>query len=591
MVVDPSSLLLERFTRSFPSAHLIVSRDFKAEHGLINSGFMVMRASKWALRLLRAWWDLHTGGGGSSTGGGHHNHGCNNRSHDRGLSDQGAFDLLWEQAAAAHHHNHHLPPLLHRRTALLEPWALNTQFPAWFNLQPSHPVLHLAGVHDELRVAVFKEGLGRLCSSSSSSSSISSAAAAAAAAAPAPAAAGGIGGYQYPQGGGIGGYQYPQGGQVVTREDVLRLSRSTRRAIVTEAIRSASKVMKSSSSNNNNNNNNSSSSTYYHGTGAVIDIVRGVQFQLQKALQMGFAGREGQQRRECSSVAADGDSSGDSDGDGDDSNSDVGAVGVEGGVIITPQMGVVAVEVEVVTLGLRWAATTLGSIGISSNDSHNSTTCSSSTDTGGDSMGRRNEQTAASGIAASMEGQQRHLDALFELLEHVHAVPSHILQRGAAAAVCDGMCSSDREDQEGDGLLAMARGLNSQQALPRERDGIATYRALATASLVEARQVLTSLHRRLHALSAARTNPNGDSDSNSNSNSYSDENSGGNANNAIMALRGGRERLLYYTYVLCSIVLPSCLSLSVSLIDLLLPALSDTTWHDSNHHSSPSLNQ
>ena len=55
IVLDPH-LRLERFCRSFPQSNFIVSRDFKAEHGLINGGFMILRANYWSLRFLEAWW-------------------------------------------------------------------------------------------------------------------------------------------------------------------------------------------------------------------------------------------------------------------------------------------------------------------------------------------------------------------------------------------------------------------------------------------------------------------------------------------------------------------------------------------------------
>ena len=49
-------LRLERYTASFPHAGLLASRDFKQEHGVINSGFLIVRVGPWAERCLRAWW-------------------------------------------------------------------------------------------------------------------------------------------------------------------------------------------------------------------------------------------------------------------------------------------------------------------------------------------------------------------------------------------------------------------------------------------------------------------------------------------------------------------------------------------------------
>lgn len=56
LIVLHLSLSLQRFALSFPYAHLLASADFKKEHGLINSGFLVVKVSEWSLRFLEQWW-------------------------------------------------------------------------------------------------------------------------------------------------------------------------------------------------------------------------------------------------------------------------------------------------------------------------------------------------------------------------------------------------------------------------------------------------------------------------------------------------------------------------------------------------------
>jgi hypothetical protein len=47
----------------------------------------------------------------------------------------------------------------------LEPQALNSKFPTWYEFAAGDAVLHLAGVHDELREAMFHTAWGSVCQS------------------------------------------------------------------------------------------------------------------------------------------------------------------------------------------------------------------------------------------------------------------------------------------------------------------------------------------------------------------------------------------------------------------------------------------
>ena len=131
LIVLDLNLRLEHFAMSFPYADLIVSRDFLPEHGLINSGFMIFRASAWSLRFLNDWW----------------------QSFSRAeLSDQAAFSKLYARLRDS------------ERVVLLEPEALNSKFPAWYELESSDMVLHLAGTHDALRADIFAQAWRTICS-------------------------------------------------------------------------------------------------------------------------------------------------------------------------------------------------------------------------------------------------------------------------------------------------------------------------------------------------------------------------------------------------------------------------------------------
>ena len=131
VVLDPS-MRLERLCRSFPDSDLLVSKDFRPEHGLMNSGFMIFKVSPWSLSFLEAWWS----------------------NHDRAsVSDQGAFGKMWATNIFS----------VRSHTVLLEPHVLNSEFPAWFTLQQDHQVLHLAGTHNELRSVIFRSVLDKLC--------------------------------------------------------------------------------------------------------------------------------------------------------------------------------------------------------------------------------------------------------------------------------------------------------------------------------------------------------------------------------------------------------------------------------------------
>lgn len=204
LVVLDQAMRLERLCRSFPDADLLVSKDSRPELGLMNSGFMLLKVSQWSLSFLEAWWGAYD---------------------LASVSDQGAFGRMWAANSLS----------VQRHTVLLEPHLLNSEFPAWSTLQDNHQVLHLAGAHDELRTAIFRSILDKLCNKDNE-----------------------------------------EGGQLLSREDLLRHLRSTRSVMVRQALQTATTSVEDGEV---------SSST--------VDAVRA---NLQMALQMGYAEREDSER-------------------------------------------------------------------------------------------------------------------------------------------------------------------------------------------------------------------------------------------------------------------------------------------------------
>lgn len=346
IVLDPH-LRLERFCRSFPQSHFIVSRDFKEEHGLINSGFMILRASDWSLRFLEAWWSFD---------------------HDR-MSDQGAFGRMWTLNSLS----------VKKYTTLLGPEVLNTRFPAWFNLKPDHKLLHLAGVHEEMRIAVFRECLTRICSLEEDNMISMD--------------------------------------QMLKREDILDLLRRTRLEIMSHALTAAAGL---------------------EGRNRVGDFRK----SLQKALQMGFAGRQRQHELEDSELV--------------DSES-------------IPEGADEDEEIEVAAIALRWASSRL--------------------DPSSDDLGRSSAQCEGGQhcMFSEFDKEQAFLDSLFELLDHLRFVPARLRN----SAIFSTTAAVSHQGQLGN-LLAKAKLLT----VTDEGEGT-TYSSLVLSSLINCRATLSTLHRRL----------------------------------------------------------------------------------------------
>ena len=134
LIVLNLTLSIERIAAENDWADIIVSRDSAPESGMINTGFIIVKSSKWAADFLDTWWS----------------------SYDRAtLSEQGVFTRLASDPSFG----------VWSRVAILEPSALNSIFHAWDNQKDSHQVLHLAGVHDVLRAAIFHFGFLNICNS------------------------------------------------------------------------------------------------------------------------------------------------------------------------------------------------------------------------------------------------------------------------------------------------------------------------------------------------------------------------------------------------------------------------------------------
>lgn len=345
IVLDPH-LRLERFCRSFPQSNFIVSRDFKAEHGLINSGFMILRANYWSLRFLEAWWSFD---------------------HDK-LSDQGAFGQIWATDSLS----------VKKYTTLLDPEVLNTRFPAWFNLGADHKLLHLAGVHDEMRTAVFREGLTRICSL---------------------------------QEGDIGNVR-----QLLNRQDILVLLGRTRSEIMSHAVMAARELKDE-------------------------EGISHFRERLQKALQMGFAGRQRQHETEDSEII-----------------SSTGSIPTDGEME----------EMEIASIALRWVASQL--------------------DPSNDHLGPSPDQCEGERqcVLSTFEKEQEFLESLFELLDHLRFIPAP--HRNSAIGAITAM---SQEGQESD-LLAQTKQLTTAN-----ESADITYVSLVISSLHKCEVILSTLHHHL----------------------------------------------------------------------------------------------
>ena len=124
---------LDSIVREYSWADMIISKDSEPKNGIINSGFIISRSCAWSRQFLNRWWGT---------------------SDIREMAtDQHAFSTIWMENREE----------LEKHIALLEPDAINSDFPAWKNQKSHNPVLHLAGGSSVFRIIVFKAGFENVC--------------------------------------------------------------------------------------------------------------------------------------------------------------------------------------------------------------------------------------------------------------------------------------------------------------------------------------------------------------------------------------------------------------------------------------------
>ena len=124
---------LDLIVKEYSWADMIFSKDSEPKNGIINSGFIIVKSCEWSYLFLKKWWGT---------------------SDIREMAtDQHAFSTLWIQDMKE----------LEKHIALLEPDAINSNFPAWKNQKSHNPILHLAGGSSVFRTIVFRTGFENVC--------------------------------------------------------------------------------------------------------------------------------------------------------------------------------------------------------------------------------------------------------------------------------------------------------------------------------------------------------------------------------------------------------------------------------------------
>ena len=134
IVLHHDSLRLEALVHAHPEAHLLLSRDPRAENGAANTGCIIARVSAFTRLFLSQWW------------------GEAPRRLD-GM-DQHAFQQLYQALPGGERD---------KLIALLPPSAVNSDHPVWLMHTPQNPVLHLVGMNSVVRRAVFRGAFRQLC--------------------------------------------------------------------------------------------------------------------------------------------------------------------------------------------------------------------------------------------------------------------------------------------------------------------------------------------------------------------------------------------------------------------------------------------
>lgn len=124
MIVLDMGIKIEEIGSQYPNIDILMSKDViqnkdvekktDVPDGLANSGYVLVRHTRWARQVLFQWWSDY-------------------ERHQ--MSDQSAFLLMYKSMKSDEQ----------AKIRILPPDALNTMFPAWLNQQPSNQFLHLAG--------------------------------------------------------------------------------------------------------------------------------------------------------------------------------------------------------------------------------------------------------------------------------------------------------------------------------------------------------------------------------------------------------------------------------------------------------------
>jgi tetratricopeptide (TPR) repeat protein len=123
---------LEKLTRDYPQADMIVSAERHAETGVANTGSFIMKNSPWTYQFLHDWWTKY----------------------DRSLNhDQIFFDKLYKSRM----------PDIQKHVKILPTVAMNSMPPPTLYQKAEDKVLHMMGQPNALRQKVFKLGFEEIC--------------------------------------------------------------------------------------------------------------------------------------------------------------------------------------------------------------------------------------------------------------------------------------------------------------------------------------------------------------------------------------------------------------------------------------------
>lgn len=123
---------LEKLTRDYPHADIIISSERHAETGVANTGSFIVKNSPWTYQFLHDWWTKY----------------------DRSLNhDQIFFDKLYKSRM----------PDIQNHVKILPTDAINSMPPPTLYQKPENKVLHMMGQPNQLRKKVFRLGFEEIC--------------------------------------------------------------------------------------------------------------------------------------------------------------------------------------------------------------------------------------------------------------------------------------------------------------------------------------------------------------------------------------------------------------------------------------------